>query len=377
MTEQRTRPTTEVAPSRQADADGRMTKPIFIVGAAGSGTTLLRLILDSHPNIAIGPETAIMRLVLAHRWVPYYEHGNRWWRRLGLTEDEVERGLRDLYGGFFEHAARRQGKKRWGEKTPMHVWHIDQIAKVFDDAVFVGIIRHPAASIASTLTRFRFSMAMAVNWWIRMNRVLVHDGTALGDRLALARYEDLVADPEGVLRELLEWLEEPWSPTVLEHHRVQRDKGAPEVVDGRTRPGDAIDQRRASKWMTVFSEAQKNQIRRRTRRWAAFFGYDVDRPDPVEPFPPEGSPRRYVLTGKDLVARRDVFAARLDFSKPEPPLREQPFRELPPHIVQGRVQRERRFAFVKDRIPLPVRMRLNGLAQRMRQRAERRRRARS
>jgi hypothetical protein len=376
MTEQRARPTTEVAPSHQADADGRMTKPIFVVGAAGSGTTLLRLILDSHPNISIGPETAIMRLVLAHRWVPYHQHGNRWWKRLGLSEKEVDIGLRDLYGGFFEHAARRQGKKRWGEKTPFHVWHMAEIARVFDDAVFVGIIRHPAASIASTLTRFRFSMAMAVNWWLRMNRVLVHDGTALGDRLALTRYEDLVADPEGVLRELLEWLDEPWSPAVLEHHRVQRDKGAPEVVDGRTRPGDAIDKRRASKWMTVFTEEQRAQIRRRTGQWAKFFGYDVDRPDPVEPFPPESSQRRYVLTGKELAARRDAFAARLDFSKPELPLREQPFRVLPPHIVQGRVQRERRLGFVKDRIPLRLRLRLIHLAKLIRART-RERRARS
>jgi hypothetical protein len=32
-------------------------KPIFIIGSPRSGTTLLRLILDSHPNISCGPET--------------------------------------------------------------------------------------------------------------------------------------------------------------------------------------------------------------------------------------------------------------------------------------------------------------------------------
>lgn len=311
-----------------------MPKPIFVVGAAGSGTTLLRLILDSHPNIAIGPETAIMRLVKAQRWVPFREHGDRWWKRLGLTQEELEREVRDFYSAFFEHAARRQGKERWGDKTPLHVWHIEDIARVFDDAVVVAIVRHPAASTASNVSRFRFSVKMAIGLWLRMNRALVYQGAELGDRLGLVRYEDLVADPEVVLRELLDWLEEPWSPAVLEHHRVQKEKGAPEATDGRTRPGDAIDQRRASKWMTVLTERERNFVRGRMRDWAAFFGYDVDRPEPVEPFVPESSSRRYLLTANELDARRKTFAGRLDFSEPEPALRDQLFRQLPPAFEQ-------------------------------------------
>ena len=176
------------------------------MGAAGSGTTLLRLILDSHPNIAIGPETAIMRLVKAHRWIPYWRLGRNWWTRFELTEEELNRALRDLYGGFFERLARRQGKRRWGEKTPFHVWYMDEIATVWDDAVFVTIVRHPAASIASNVSRFRFSVALATRKWIRMNRVLTFQAAGLGNRLVLLRYEDLVSDPEGVLRELLDWL---------------------------------------------------------------------------------------------------------------------------------------------------------------------------
>ena len=209
----------------------RMARPIFVLGASASGAEFMRLCLDGHPNIAIGPETAIMRLVKAHRFVPYWRFGKRWWERLDLTEEELNRALRDFYGGFFERLARRDGKRRWGDRTPLHVWHMDEIVKVFDDAMLVAVVRHPGASIASLVERFGFGVELATTTWLRMNQVLAHDGAAMGDRLMLTRYEDLAREPEPVLRELLEWLEEPWSPAVLQDHEAP-----------------------ASKWMTALTE---------------------------------------------------------------------------------------------------------------------------
>src|SRR3954463_2747471 len=75
--------------------------PIFILGSQGSGSTLLRLMLDSHENIAIPQETGFLRLVAAHRWVPYWEFGDRWAERLGLTPEDLDRRLGEFYGGMF------------------------------------------------------------------------------------------------------------------------------------------------------------------------------------------------------------------------------------------------------------------------------------
>jgi Sulfotransferase family len=337
----------------QAAPDGRMAKPIFVMGASGSGTTLLRLILDSHPNIAVGPETAIMRLVKAHRFVPYWRFGKRWWERLDLTEEELNRALRDFYGGFFERLARRQGKRRWGEKTPLHVWHMEEIVKVFDDAVFVAIVRHPGASIASLVERFRFSVLHATNTWLRMNQVLAHDGATMGDRLVLTRYEDLVSEPEPLLRELLDWLEEPWSDAVLQHHDVQQEKGAPDVSDGRTRPGDAIDAERVSKWMTVLTEAERDSVRKKTEGWGRFFGYDIDEPLPVEPLVPSAAPRRFLMTGGELAERRSAFAGQLDLRRPSRPAHEGIFKP-PPRRYATRGQPESKLGSVRERLPTPV-----------------------
>lgn len=341
---------------------GRMKAPIFVLGASGSGTTLLRLILDSHEHIAIPPETAVMRLVRAHRWIPYWRFGKNWWERFELSEDELDRLLRDFYGGLFERYARRHGKTRWGEKTPLHVWHMAEIARVFDDAVFVAIVRHPGASIASLIDRFRFSLTFSTRTWLRMNRALVHDGAALRGRFVLLRYEDLVLHPEETLRELLEWLGEPWSQAVLEHHEVQSEKGAPKVVDGRTVSDDAIDSARVSKWTTKLGGRELAVVRRETAAWAAFFGYDVGEPLPVETLVPATSSRRRLLTGEELDERRTAFAERLDLRRPGRPAHEGIFRPPPrryatpegdPDVVKH----------VKDRLPAPIR-KLAGRARR-------------
>ena len=306
-----------------------MAAPIFIVGSGGSGSTLLRLILDSHEHIAIPKETCFMRLVKAHRWVPYSWFGDRWHRRLGLTDQDLDEALRDFYGGLFEQFARQQGKRRWGEKTPFHVWHMHDIARVFHDAVFVGIVRHPGGTTASMVGRFNFGVTTATTHWLDLNRAMVAHGTRMRRRFVLLRYEDLLLYPEETLAELLDWLGEPWSPAVLAHHDVQRQKGTPKVVDGRTVAHDPIDPGRISKWRETLSPRAQTLLRRRTGDWAAFFGYDVDEPLPVESLVAETSPRRRVVTGDELARRRKRFEGRLDFAPPPRPVHEGIFKPPP------------------------------------------------
>ncbi|MBA3618768.1 MAG: sulfotransferase [Acidothermales bacterium] len=300
-------------------APERMPSPIFIVGSMGSGSTLLRLILDSHDHIAIGQETSFMRLVLAHRWVPFWRFGDKWHGRLGLTEEDLDAELRDFYGGLFERYARQQGKRRWGEKTPHHVWHAAAMAKLFPDSVFLGIVRHPGGTTGSLMSRFRFEASRGVAHWLRANRELVNQGARLGERFLLCRYEDLVLEPEKTLRELFDWLDEPWQPQVLQHHEVQRDKGAPQVVDGRTRSDDPVDTERVAKWMTGLDVDDRELLRREAGAWADFFGYDVDGALPTGPLAPPQSTRERLITGTELAARREAGNWDVDFTPPARP----------------------------------------------------------
>jgi hypothetical protein len=290
--------------------------PIFIVGAMGSGTTLLRLVLDSHEQIAIPPETGFMRAYDAHRFTPFKHSGRGWTKRLGWSPAELDAVMGELYDRLFMRYAQQHGKSRWGEKTPLHTWHLEDMARVFPDAQFIAIVRHPCASVASNIARFRTRLGRAGTHWKRYTAEIVRNAALLGDRFAVVRYEDLVSDPEPVLRELLAWLDEPWSERVLEHHAVQGGR-AHAFVEGRTRREEPIDASRVGRWTQTLPIESRRWLEARLARQAEFFGYAMDEPAAVRSLAADG---RTVVLGSELDARVDAFSD-LDLrTRPKPPV---------------------------------------------------------
>jgi hypothetical protein len=278
--------------------------PIFIVGPMGSGTTLMRLVLDSHEHIGIPPETGFMRGYSALRFTPFKHSGRDWTGRLGWSEEEFDALAREFYDRLFTRYTERHGKRRWGEKTPLHTWHVADMAKLFPDAQFVGVIRHPYGSISSNMRRFKSRLGRASWQWIESAKEVASQASRWPDRFVIVRYEDLVGRPEPVLRELLEWLGEPWSPAVLEHHEVHGQRGEGRV-EGRSRADDPIDESRVAKWKTAMPEEHRRWLSARVERLAAFYGYDLDDPSALAPLSPNGSA---LFGGGDLEARLGEFA---------------------------------------------------------------------
>lgn len=276
--------------------------PIFIIGAMGSGTTLMRLVLDSHEHIAIPRETGFMRAYDAHRFTPFKYTGRNWTKRLGWSPTELDEVMRDLYDRLFMRYAEKHGKRRWGEKTPLHTWHIDDMARVFPDAQFVAMVRHPCASVSSNMTRFGMRMGRSASHWDRYVAEIARQAARHGDRFALIRYEDFVLRPEPVMRELLDWLGEPWSDVVLEHHVVHGAR-APERVEGKSRSDEPIDVSRIAKWQRTLGRRRRSWLAERLGRQAELFGYDMDRAD-AEPLP-DG---RVLMLGTELDAHIERFA---------------------------------------------------------------------
>jgi hypothetical protein len=248
--------------------------PILIVGANGTGTTLLRLMLDSHEHIAIPPETGFLRLAAMHRWVPYWELGGQWSRALELSDADIEARLAAFYGELFASYAEQRGKSRWGEKTPFHVWHLELAARMYPDLQVIGIVRHPGAVAASLRRRFRRPLPRAIKHWKRSTKQLLVSAAALGERCVIVRYEDLVGAPEPTLRALLDWLGEPWSDRVLAHHETPRAAGE---AEGFTRADAPVDASRLDAWEQQLGAAGVAKVARRTRALADFLGYDASR----------------------------------------------------------------------------------------------------
>ena len=277
--------------------------PIFIVGAMGSGTTLLRLVLDSHENIAVPQETGFMRAYNAHLHIPFKWSGRNWAKRMGWSREELDAELAAFYDRIFMRYVQEQGKQRWGEKCPLHTWHVDDMARLYPDAKFVGIVRHPGACSASNMTRWEHSLPKAAYHYERYNKEIARQAARHADRFALVRYEELVLQPEPVMRELLEWLDEPWSDNVLHHDTVQAARGGREVVEGRNRVTDPIDVSRIAKWTRTLDPKARRRLGRRLGRLGEFFGYEYDDPAVLEPLG-DGS---LLIRGADVAERIERY----------------------------------------------------------------------
>jgi hypothetical protein len=305
----------DTGPLRPAPGHG----PIFIISAMGSGSTLLRLILDSHDRIAIPRETGFMRAYNAHQFVPLKWSGRNWAQRMGWSREELDEELARFYARIFTRYAERHGKQRWGDKTPLHTWHVDGMARLFPDAVFVGIVRHPGGNVGSNMNRFGHSFNRAVIHVDRYDREIARQAARHRDRFVLLRYEELVLRTEPAMRELLDWLGEPWSDRVLEHNAVQVGRGGKLTVEGKNRIDDPIDVSRIDKWHRTMPGAKRPALARRLGRLAEFFGYAMDDPAVLEPLGPDGA---LLIRGGDIEARIDRFPDLELRTEPDPPLAE-------------------------------------------------------
>src|SRR3990167_7570563 len=131
-----------------------------IVGAPRSGTTLLRLMLDAHPDLAIPPETGFVVAAsaldastsdLRARFldtVTAFPPQAPNWEDFGLAREALAEAVQALepftvadgLRAFYRLYAQRLGKPRWGEKTPDYSLHIDAIAALLPEARFVHLI---------------------------------------------------------------------------------------------------------------------------------------------------------------------------------------------------------------------------------------------
>ena len=269
---------------------GRRRRPAgppvpFVVGVGRSGTTLLRLMLDAHPQLAVPPETAFVpKLIDAAREDDATPESlaevlvtHRRWGDFGIEADELTERWRQLPqikpGGavraFFELYAEKQGKPRWGDKTPGYSQHIRKISKVLPEARFIHLIRDGrdvTLSRTTTLALKDVPISKSARRWKKRLKRAQRQGARVDHYLEL-RYETLVTDTEATLRQVCEFIELPFDEAMLRHHerseeRLQElDRDIP-AMDGRLprsaesrmalheRTTKPVDTKAVGKWRT-------------------------------------------------------------------------------------------------------------------------------
>ncbi len=196
------------------------TAPIFIVGCQRSGTTMLRLILDSHPDIACGPETRFLR-----DWEKIT--GSDWHRieRFGFPREYWLAKVREFFGSFQSEYAAGRGKTRWADKSPLYALVLDYVWEVFPDAQVIHIIRDVRDVTSSHRVAFGYRSALGAprKWGRYITAARRSAAKVPADRYHEVRFERLVADREQTMRGIVDFLGARWEPAMLDYEKAGHD----------------------------------------------------------------------------------------------------------------------------------------------------------
>ncbi|MDY0390153.1 sulfotransferase family protein [Desulfobulbus oligotrophicus] len=231
-------------------------RPVFMIGAERSGTTLVMALLGCHSRIAV-PEV----VWYYPRFYPYlHTYGDLslesnfrtlatemvfglktpfWGMQVNprTIVDEVielapERSFAGLYAGMHLRFANYVNKPRWGEKTPHNLYFTGPMHEHFPNAQFIYITRDGRdASVDYMESSFGpTNIYCAAHSWKRCWNAVKQWRQPLQDKgLWLdVRYEDLVRHPEEVMRAVCTFLDEPFEEAMFDFYKTDlaRARGA-------------------------------------------------------------------------------------------------------------------------------------------------------
>lgn len=241
----------------------------FVVGAGGSGTTTLRLMLDAHPLLAVPPETHfLLDLAKATAKDDATPAGlvdlissDRRWADFGFERDELERvfaSVTPLTGtavarAFYRAYAERHGKPRWGDKTPAYAKSMRRIERLLPEAHFVHLIRDGRDVRLSRVHRAVDPPPIEIHarrWRRRIERArrISQDLS----RYMEVRFEDLITSTETTLRRICDFVSLDYDSAMLAYHESAGERlqemahELPEDAEHERRPGTRLERKRSS-----------------------------------------------------------------------------------------------------------------------------------
>ncbi|MCL5976856.1 MAG: sulfotransferase [Nitrospirae bacterium] len=227
-------------------------KPIIMIGAERSGTTLVMAMLGCHPRIAV-PEV----VWYYSRFRPYlhtYGDLNKdanfrtlaeemvfglktpfWGMKVNprTIVDEIisevkERSFAGIYCAMHERFAREAGNKpRWGEKTPYNLFFVKEILEDFTNAQFIFITRDGRDASADYLESAfgPTNIFCAAQVWKMCQNAVKPWREKLGSSQWMdVKYETLVKEPEKILKQACDFLGEKYDPAMLEFYKTDLAK---------------------------------------------------------------------------------------------------------------------------------------------------------
>ncbi len=275
---------------RTAVASAR--RPIFVGGCARSGTTLLGAMLGVGPDRLTVPEAEFKWQLLT---------------RLGTLGPDVDLAAAVAYlrrdwkfrlwgcdlpagpAGSVPYSAlvsalvlrhgRRAGKPApslWIDHTPGNIRFALTLARLFPDARFVHVVRDGRAVAASVLPLDwgpNDVIEAARHWATQIALGLAAEQALGAARILTIRYEDLVAEPDVVLRRVCAFLDTPFDPAMTR----TREYRVPDYSAGQHGlVAQAPDPARVDRWRCTLSRRQVETFEDISGELLAYLGYELD-----------------------------------------------------------------------------------------------------
>mgnify|MGYP001608169893 CR=1 FL=1 len=218
--------------------------PIFIIGTERSGTNLLRLMLNVHPNIAVPHPPHIIKFFsplihlygdlkkeknfrsLAHDVCKMVDlHPYKWPFKINREKvilNCTEKNLSCIYFAVYNQYLEHTNKKRWACKSTFMIDRVDEILQYYPDAKFIYMVRDGRdVAVSAKKSIFNdYHVYYTANRWKSEQQQGIKLLNALPPlSIFLLKYEELVKDTKNSLEKLCSFLDEKFDDTMLQYHQ--------------------------------------------------------------------------------------------------------------------------------------------------------------
>lgn len=242
------------------DEGDQCERPIFIVGAHRSGTSLVRRMFNSHPDIACPPET----FFLSH-FVDMLDDTKvlEGYSGFGFDEALMRKDLARKAASLHEAYRIGQGKRIWADKTPQYTRILDGLDRLFDRKPrYVLVLRHPCDIVNSIYKRgWRFNeiedlFESTVSYVRESIDLLTRFEAEQPDRCSRLDYRLLCEDPAATLDATMRRIDLRFDPEMLNFADKNHNYGLEDPVVRGKKTVEAS----AGAWHG-WSDAQKERAR--------------------------------------------------------------------------------------------------------------------
>jgi hypothetical protein len=204
-----------------------LAEPVFVLCGGRSGSTLLRFLLDAHPDLACPPETNVPSLCGQLATVWSLIEGAPLSANRGDEPPEIPdaaiAGVRETMDRMTGSYLARRGKKRYCDKSLGTARFGYLMTRIWPETKFICLFRHPMDVIASGmeacpwgLNGYGFDPYIAetpgnavfalARFWVDNAATILAAEEEYNERCHRVRYEDMVADPQAVADEIFDFL---------------------------------------------------------------------------------------------------------------------------------------------------------------------------